>query len=128
MQQFYAYYSIVVELVFILNHYHWTKIKENVHTLIPLKITEKECFSGKLEFTLFLARAGARAYVSMLEMNYSIVVELDFILSDYHWTKIEENIHTFIPLENHRKRCFSGKLEFILFSARAGARARTFRC
>ena len=52
------------------NIYHWTKIEEISIPLPPLWITEKACFSGKLQFTLFLARSGARAFVSMSKMNF----------------------------------------------------------
>ena len=66
---------IVVEQIFILNHYDWTKIEENIHALIPIEIHRKRVFSGKLEFTLFLTRACERGYFSMLKINFLIVVE-----------------------------------------------------
>ena len=53
----------------------------------------------------------------MSKMNFLIVVEQVFILNHYDWTKIEENIHALIPLENHRKGCYSGKVEVTLFTA-----------
>ena len=89
------------------------KLKKISMQLSPLKITEKGVFLGKLNL-LYFWRAQVRARV-LFDVKNEFVngcrVVFHFESLYYHWTKIEENIHTLTPPPE--KRLFSGGLTIL---------------
>ena len=58
------------------NIYHWTKIEESIHTFVPLVNHRKSVFFWESRIFFILGACGcARAFVPILKMNLSIVVE-----------------------------------------------------
>ena len=87
---------IIVEQVFILNHYHWKKIEENIHTLTPTPKTP--IFGGGLDTTQDVIFGFVSTWKSKLNQLISQILDFFILYEERKKAHLEVGNKFFIQI------------------------------